>query len=410
MVIDEKGKKVVISNRSDDYNPASYKEGAGCADIFMTRSTGFARKTRRLTKGGSLPAPHGIKSLVALFFSKGIDGRSERGIQACDESIKPYSGNGASVRLDSERSEPLTQSVTSHRSDMSQLLESAITDLVSSEPVVNPDSNSTSDARQTIRPVDNESADQAIVARVGQPRRSDGAGVTDARRIPIPRWKRILDITFILLTLPCWLPLMILLMAWIRVTSAGPAFYRQERIGFRRNRFMIYKFRTMYVNADTRTHEEYFAHLMRVDCPMTKLDDGGDSRLIAGGRLLRASGLDELPQVFNVLRGEMSLVGPRPCLPTEFQRYEMWQQERVNALPGLTGYWQVNGKNKTTFREMVTMDIFYAHNMSLRLDLAIMLKTIPALMRQTRDSRTRNRAGAAITSDAMTHSLNGSAE
>jgi lipopolysaccharide/colanic/teichoic acid biosynthesis glycosyltransferase len=203
----------------------------------------------------------------------------------------------------------------------------------------------------------------------------------------IPRWKRILDVTCILLTLPFWLPLMILIMGAIRFISPGPIFYHQERVGYRRKRFMIFKFRTMHVNTETRTHEEYFAHLMRVDCPMVKLDGKGDSRLIACGRFLRASGLDELPQIFNVLRGEMSLVGPRPCLPHEFQRYETWQQQRVSAPPGLTGYWQVNGKNKTTFNEMIAMDIFYARNMSVWLDLTIMLKTIPALIEQVLESR-----------------------
>ena len=120
---------------------------------------------------------------------------------------------------------------------------------------------------------------------------------------------------------------------------------------------------------------------------MTKLDVAGDPRLIAGGRFLRASGLDELPQIFNVLRGEMSLVGPRPCLPHEFERYGAWQQERVNAPPGLTGFWQVNGKNKTTFSEMIAMDIFYVRNMSPGLDLRIILKTIPALIGQTLEGR-----------------------
>ncbi len=205
----------------------------------------------------------------------------------------------------------------------------------------------------------------------------------------VPRWKRILDVTCILLTLPCWLPLMILIMGSIRFISPGPIFYRQERVGYRRKRFMIFKFRTMHVNTETRTHEEYFAHLMHVDCPMAKLDGKGDSRLIACGRFLRASGLDELPQIFNVLRGEMSLVGPRPCLPHEFQRYKAWQQQRVSAPPGLTGYWQVNGKNKTTFKEMIAMDIFYARNMSVWLDLTIMLKTIPALIEQILESRGR---------------------
>ena len=98
-------------------------------------------------------------------------------------------------------------------------------------------------------------------------------------------------------------------------------------------------------------------------------------------------GLDELPQLFNVLRGEMSLVGPRPCTPNEFRRYQPWQQERVNAAPGLTGYWQVNGKNKTTFTEMINMDIFYTKNMSLWLDLTIILKTVPAILGQVLEAR-----------------------
>jgi lipopolysaccharide/colanic/teichoic acid biosynthesis glycosyltransferase len=100
----------------------------------------------------------------------------------------------------------------------------------------------------------------------------------------------------------------------------------------------------------------------------------------------------------------MSLVGPRPCLPTEFQRYEKWQQERINVLPGLTGYWQVNGKNKTTFNEMIAMDMFYANNMSLRLDLAIMLKTIPALLKQALESRPQERANGTIARHAVAES------
>jgi lipopolysaccharide/colanic/teichoic acid biosynthesis glycosyltransferase len=101
--------------------------------------------------------------------------------------------------------------------------------------------------------------------------------------------------------------------------------------------------------------------------------------------------LDELPQLFNVLRREMSLVGPRPCTPHEFQRYQPWQKERVNAAPGLTGYWQVNGKNKTTFTEMIKMDIFYTKNMSFWLDLTIMLKTFPAIFMQLTESRLAKR-------------------
>lgn len=198
----------------------------------------------------------------------------------------------------------------------------------------------------------------------------------------LPLWKRFLDVSLIVLTLICWFPVMVLLMVWIRLVSPGPIFYRQQRIGYRGRRFMIFKFRTMHVNADTRTHEEYFARLMKADCPMVKLDAAGDSRLIRGGRFLRASGLDELPQIFNVLRGEMSLVGPRPCLPTEFDRYEQWQRERFNTAPGLTGYWQVNGKNTTTFKEMIAMDIFYVRKVSILLDVKIMFQTLPTLLRE----------------------------
>jgi exopolysaccharide production protein ExoY len=204
------------------------------------------------------------------------------------------------------------------------------------------------------------------------PRAASELSAASLRR---PGWKSGLDSTCILLSLPVWLPLMILLMLVTRIASPGPIFYRQERIGFGGRHFFIWKFRTMKLSAETEAHERHLEELMRVDCPMTKLDVCGDPRLAPFGRILRASGLDELPQIFNVLCGEMSLVGPRPCTPNEFVHYEPWQRERVNGLPGLTGYWQVNGKNKTTFKEMIAMDLFYLKNMSILLDLKIMLKT-----------------------------------
>jgi lipopolysaccharide/colanic/teichoic acid biosynthesis glycosyltransferase len=204
------------------------------------------------------------------------------------------------------------------------------------------------------------------------PRAASELSATSLRR---PGWKSGLDVTCILLSLPVWLPLMILLMLVTRIASPGPIFYRQERVGFGGRHFFIWKFRTMKLTAETQIHERHFEELMRVDCPMTKLDAYGDPRLAPFGRILRASGLDELPQIFNVLCGEMSLVGPRPCTPNEFAHYEPWQRERVTGLPGLTGYWQVNGKNKTTFNEMIWMDLFYLKNMSILLDLKIMLKT-----------------------------------
>lgn len=201
----------------------------------------------------------------------------------------------------------------------------------------------------------------------------------------LPRWKRMIDLTLLGCTIWAWLPLTLLVVGLLKIVSPGPAFYRQRRVGFRGKLFTIFKFRSMHVNAETRTHEEYVEHLMQVDLPMTKLDSS-DPRLITGGRFLRTTGLDELPQIFNVLRGEMSLVGPRPCTELEFDRYLPEQRSRVNAPPGITGFWQVNGKNKTTFNEMIAMDIFYANEMSPALDLAIIWKTIPALLRQTSES------------------------
>ena len=209
----------------------------------------------------------------------------------------------------------------------------------------------------------------------------------DAPVQKVPGWKSALDITCILLALPIWLPLMILLMVVTRLASPGPIFYRQKRVGLGGRHFSIWKFRTMKVSAETQTHEHYFHELMKVDRPMTKLDTYGDPRLAPFGRFLRASGLDELPQIFNVLCGEMSLVGPRPCTPNEFAHYEPWQRERVNALPGLTGYWQVNGKNKTTFNEMIVMDLFYLKNLSILLDLKIIFKTCTVIAGQLVESR-----------------------
>ena len=120
---------------------------------------------------------------------------------------------------------------------------------------------------------------------------------------------------------------------------------------------------------------------------MTKMDMNGDARLIPLGWLLRATGLDELPQIVNVLYGEMSLVGPRPCVPYEYAKYLPWQRARCNALPGLTGLWQVSGKNRTTFDEMIRLDIRYSENLSWQQDLKIIAKTVPALLFQLRHSR-----------------------
>ena len=204
--------------------------------------------------------------------------------------------------------------------------------------------------------------------------------------VGLPGWKRFLDLGMVTLLIPVWLPVMTLAALWVAITSPGPVFYRQPRIGFKGRRFMLLKFRTMKVNADTHIHEAYLEHLITSNRPMIKLDAAGDPRLIPGGKFLRATGFDELPQIFNVLAKEMSLVGPRPCTVGEFESYAPEQRARVNALPGLTGLWQVNGKNRTTFREMIEMDIFYSRNICLSLDLKIILRTLPAIVGQFFDS------------------------
>ena len=219
----------------------------------------------------------------------------------------------------------------------------------------------------------------------------NGVRVASAQRVP--GWKAPLDVAFILLALPFWLPLMLLLMLVTRLGSPGPIFYRQWRVGLGGRQFKIWKFRTMKVSAETETHERYFEQLMRTNCAMTKLDANGDPRLAPFGRFLRASGLDELPQIFNVLSGEMSLVGPRPCLPNEFANYEPWQRARVHALPGLTGLWQVSGKNKTTFNDMIRMDLTYLNNMSFLLDLNIMFKTAGTIAQEVIESRQTSMQG-----------------
>ena len=201
------------------------------------------------------------------------------------------------------------------------------------------------------------------------------------------RWKRTLDVALIIAALPFLIPLALLIALLIRGVSAGPVLFRQERIGYQGRRFMCFKFRTMFVDTATSVHQEHIQQVMNSNAPMTKMDARGDLRIIPLGKILRASGLDELPQLINVVRGEMSLVGPRPCLPYEYDNYLPWQKERFETLPGLTGLWQVSGKNRTTFTQMIQFDIEYARTRSLYGDSLIILKTIPALAIQVRETR-----------------------
>ena len=211
----------------------------------------------------------------------------------------------------------------------------------------------------------------------------------------IPAWKRVLDCTLISLFSPAWALLMLAIAALVRLVSSGPILFRQERVGYRGRHFVCLKFRTMFVGADTAAHKTHLDRLMSDNVPMVKMDAHGDPRLIPFGRLLRSSGLDELPQIFNVLRGEMSLVGPRPCMPYEYARYTKEQKRRFETAPGLTGLWQVSGKNQTTFVEMNQLDIQYVTQRSLWLDIKIILKTLPVIGLQMWDMLWKSKTSTA---------------
>lgn len=197
----------------------------------------------------------------------------------------------------------------------------------------------------------------------------------------------MIDLTCCLIALPGLAISAVFALIITKTLSPGPIFFTQERVGYLGRRFKLYKFRTMHVSASTSTHEAHLGQLMAAKVPMQKLDARGDARLIPGGWLFRALGIDELPQIINVLRGDMSIVGPRPCVPYEFERYSSEQRARCASVPGLTGLWQVSGKNRTTFEEMVRLDIRYSTTRSLFGDISIILRTVPALITQLLDTR-----------------------
>ena len=181
-------------------------------------------------------------------------------------------------------------------------------------------------------------------------------------------------------------PLLALIAVLVTLGSPGPVFFRQPRIGHMMKRFTMLKFRTMQVDADPKLHQEFVSRFIRssgkVDAPGTTLFKlTGDPRVTPIGRLLRKTSLDELPQLWNVLRGEMSLIGPRPPLPYEFVEYKLWHRRRlVEAKPGITGLWQVAGRSRTTFDEMVRLDLRYARGRSFWTDIKILLATPAAVI------------------------------
>ena len=195
--------------------------------------------------------------------------------------------------------------------------------------------------------------------------------------------KRVIDISGSLTALILLSPLFLAIAIAIKLTSKGPILFKQTRIGQYGVRFTFLKFRSMYVLNDDKIHQEYVKRFIagKDECKQSDGNGGvyklkGDPRITPVGHFLRRTSLDELPQFFNVLRGEMSLVGPRPPVPYETEAYDIWHRRRfLEAMPGITGLWQVNGRSKCTFDEMVRLDIKYATDWSLGLDLKILLET-----------------------------------
>jgi exopolysaccharide biosynthesis polyprenyl glycosylphosphotransferase len=194
--------------------------------------------------------------------------------------------------------------------------------------------------------------------------------------------KRTFDLVVAALAIAILFPFWVLIALLIKLDSKGPVFYTQERVGMDGRLFLLYKFRTMKAGADSQLHREYQhafiagraeANLGNEQRPTYKLLV--DPRITRIGKLLRRTSLDEVPQLLNVLTGDMSLVGPRPPIPYEVEAYELWHRKRLDMKPGLTGLWQVSGRNRLPFEEMVRLDLFYIENWSLLLDLKIILRT-----------------------------------
>jgi len=197
--------------------------------------------------------------------------------------------------------------------------------------------------------------------------------------------KRIIDFVISLFALTLLSPFFLVIAILIKLTSKGPVFYKHERVGKNGRKFKMYKFRTMYVNADkdesrVKWMKQFILEGKHPEENTKNKKVVDKSKITPVGKFLRKFSIDELPQLINVLRGEMSLVGPRPVLPYEYEMFKPWYHERDKVLPGCTGLWQVYGRSETNFDDMVLMDIYYIQNMSPWLDLQIILKTIPVIL------------------------------
>lgn len=199
------------------------------------------------------------------------------------------------------------------------------------------------------------------------------------------RIKRITDLTLTLLLLLFLLLTIAVVALLIRLDSPGPIIFRQKRVGAKGNEFTMYKFRSMYVNCDDTVHRQAVEKFMNGEMltgnttRSYKLE--GDPRITRVGRFIRKTSLDELPQFWNVLRGEMTLVGPRPPLPYEVTHYSTYHWLRLSGKPGLTGLWQVYGRSRVTFQEMVEMDITYLQQQSIWQDLKLIILTVLVMLK-----------------------------
>ena len=205
--------------------------------------------------------------------------------------------------------------------------------------------------------------------------------VRSVRRQETPRWKRLLDLSVVILITPLLAVLFAAVAIFIRCVSRGPVFFLQSRVGHGGKDFRIIKFRTMTVSKSGRdaSHREYVSKRAIDGGALAKPDHR--NQLIPGGEILRKLSIDELPQIWNVLKGEMSLVGPRPDL-LRLEDYDEEQSRRFEVLPGMTGLWQVSGKNSLSFDQMIELDIRYVETMSLSQDLKIIAKTFLVLLKE----------------------------
>ncbi len=216
-----------------------------------------------------------------------------------------------------------------------------------------------------------------------------GTAVRPARAAAYGRQKRVLDLVLTVLAAPFFAPLALLLALAIRLDSPGGVLFRQTRLGEGLRPFTIYKFRTMRPDADDHFHRQAVARWAAGPDALAEargrpyyFKSEADPRVTRVGRVLRLTGLDELPQLLNVLRGEMSLVGPRPAIPYELEHYEPWYYRRFLVRPGITGLWQVNRHRAPTLRDAARLDIRYAERMSLLLDLRILAGTARLVLRR----------------------------